>query len=166
MRTVPLIDIIVNDVPVSLDLSEDANLLDVLRNHLGLLGSRFGCGAEQCGCCMVLVDDEGVTSCAMSLDAVAGRSIRTVEGLGTPDAPHPLQTAFLEEQAGQCGYCLSGMLIASAALLKANPAPDESAVRGALEGNLCRCGSHNRIIRAVLRAAEAIGAAEAARPNG
>ena len=103
---------------------------------------------------MVLVDDEAVTSCATSLDAVAGRTIRTVEGLGTPDDPHPLQAAFLEEQAGQCGYCLSGMLIASAALLKAKPAPDEADVRDALEANLCRCGSHNRIIRAVLRAAE------------
>lgn len=161
-----MIDIIVNDAPVSLDLPEDANLLDVLRNHLGLFGSRFGCGAEQCGCCMVLVDDAAVPSCAQSLDAVAGRSIRTVEGLGTPDDPHALQTSFLEEQAGQCGYCLSGMLIASAALLKANPAPDESAVRGALEGNLCRCGSHNRIIRAVLRAAESMRSATSAQTNG
>jgi len=161
-----MIDIIVNDAPVSLDLPEDANLLDVLRNHLGLFGPRFGCGAEQCGCCMVLVDDEAVQSCARSLDAVAGRSIRTVEGLGTPDTPHPLQAAFLEEQAGQCGYCLSGMLIASAALLKANPAPDESAVRGALESNLCRCGSHNRIIRAVLRAAAAMRAAGTAQTDG
>jgi nicotinate dehydrogenase subunit A len=149
-----VIDITVNDESVSLDLPGEANLLDVLRNHLGLFGPRFGCGAEQCGCCMVLVDDEAVTSCATSLDAVAGRNIRTVEGLGTPDDPHPLQAAFLEEQAGQCGYCLSGMLIASAALLKANPAPDEADVRDALEANLCRCGSHNRIIRAVLRAAE------------
>jgi nicotinate dehydrogenase subunit A len=149
-----VIDITVNDESVSLDLPGEANLLDVLRNHLGLFGPRFGCGAEQCGCCMVLVDDEAVTSCATSLDAVAGRNIRTVEGLGTPDDPHPLQAAFLEEQAGQCGYCLSGMLIASAALLKAKPAPDEADVRDALEANLCRCGSHNRIIRAVLRAAE------------
>jgi nicotinate dehydrogenase subunit A len=115
---------------------------------------------------MVLIDDAAVPSCAQSLDAVAGRSIRTVEGLGTPDVPHALQTAFLEEQAGQCGYCLSGMLIASAALLKANPAPDENAVRGALEGNLCRCGSHNRIIRAVLRAAESMRAARSAQTNG
>lgn len=149
-----MIDITVNDESVSLDLPGEANLLDVLRHHFGLFGPRFGCGAEQCGCCMVLVDDEAVTSCATSLDAVAGRNIRTVEGLGTPDDPHPLQAAFLEEQAGQCGYCLSGMLIASAALLKANPAPDEADVRDALEANLCRCGSHNRIIRAVLRAAE------------
>lgn len=149
-----MIDIIVNEESVSLDLPGEANLLDVLRNHLGLFGPRFGCGAEQCGCCMVLVDDEAITSCATSLDAVAGRTIRTVEGLGTPDDPHPLQAAFLEEQAGQCGYCLSGMLIASAALLKANSAPGEADVRDALETNLCRCGSHNRIIRAVLRAAE------------
>jgi nicotinate dehydrogenase subunit A len=149
-----MIDVTVNGTAVSLDLPEEANLLDVLRNHLGLFGPRFGCGAEQCGCCMVLVDDQAVTSCATSLDAVAGRAIRTVEGLGTPDDPHPLQAAFLEEQAGQCGYCLSGILIASAALLKANPDPDEDDVRAALESNLCRCGSHNRIIRGVLRAAE------------
>lgn len=158
MRTIPLIDLTVNDAPVSLDLSGEENLLDVLRNHLGLFGPRFGCGAEQCGSCMILLDDGAVPSCATSLDAVAGRNIRTVEGLGTPEAPHPLQTAFLDEQAGQCGYCLSGMLIASAALLKANPAPDEGDVRSALEGNLCRCGSHNRIIRAVLSAAETLKA--------
>jgi len=150
-----MIELTVNDVPVSLDLPGEENLLDVLRNHLGLFGPRFGCGAEQCGCCMVLLDDEAVPSCATSLDAVAGRNIRTVEGLGTPQAPHALQSAFLEEQAGQCGYCLSGMLIASAALLRANPAPDEDDVRNALESNLCRCGSHNRIIRAVLRASKA-----------
>jgi nicotinate dehydrogenase subunit A len=151
-----MIDVTVNGTPVSLDLPEDANLLDTLRNHLGLFGPRFGCGAEQCGCCMVLIDDEATPSCATTLDAVAGRSIHTVEGLGTPDAPHPLQEAFLEEQAGQCGYCLSGILIASAALLKDNPNPDEADVRTALEANLCRCGSHNRIVRAVLRAAEMI----------
>jgi nicotinate dehydrogenase subunit A len=161
-----VIEFIVNNAPVSLDLPEDANLLDVLRNHLGLFGPRFGCGAEQCGCCMVLVDDEAVTSCSTALDAVAGRSIRTVEGLGSPEAPHPLQAAFLEEQAGQCGYCLSGMLVALAALLKANPAPDEDDVRSALEANLCRCGSHNRIIRAVLSAAEAMRAAPSAVANG
>jgi nicotinate dehydrogenase subunit A len=161
-----LIDITVNDASVSLDLPEDANLLDVLRNHLGLFGPRFGCGAEQCGCCMVLVDDEAVPSCARSHDAVAGHSIRTVEGLGSPGSPHPLQAAFLQEQAGQCGYCLSGMLIAAAALLKANPAPDEGDVRAALEGNLCRCGSHNRIIRAVLRAAETMRTASPVGANG
>jgi len=149
-----MIDVTVNDAPVSLDLPGETFLLDVLRNHLGLFGPRYGCGGEQCGSCMVLVDDKATTSCATSLDAVAGRSIRTVEGLGTPDSPHALQEAFLAEQAGQCGYCLSGMLIASAALLKANPSPDESAVRTALDDNLCRCGSHNRIVRAVLRAAE------------
>jgi nicotinate dehydrogenase subunit A len=161
-----LIEITVNDAPIALDLPGDANLLDVLRNDLGLFGPRFGCGAEQCGCCMVLVDDEAVPSCARTLDAVAGRSIRTVEGLGTPETPHPLQAAFLQEQAGQCGYCLSGILIAAAALLKANPAPDEDDVRGALEANLCRCGSHNRIIRAVLRAAESMRAANADAAHG
>jgi nicotinate dehydrogenase subunit A len=151
-----LTDLIVNDDPVSLDLPDDTLLLDALRNHLGLFGPRFGCGGEQCGCCMILVDDKAMTSCATSLDVVAGRNIRTVEGLGSPDSPHPLQEAFLAEQAGQCGYCLSGMLIASAALLMSNPSPDEATVRDALDGNLCRCGSHNRIVRAVLRAAETL----------
>jgi len=161
-----MIDIVVNDDPVSLDLPGDTNLLDALRNHLGLFGSRFGCGAEQCGCCMVLVDDKAMTSCATSLDVVAGRKITTVEGLGTPEAPHPLQQAFLTEQAGQCGYCLSGILIASSALLKANPSPDESEVRSALEANLCRCGSHNRIIRAVMRAAETMKSKQAVTDHG
>ena len=149
-----MIDVIVNDAPVSLDLPGETFLLDALRNHLGLFGSRYGCGAEQCGSCMVLVDEKATTACATSLDAVAGHTIRTVEGLGSLDSPHPLQEAFLAEQAGQCGYCLSGILIASAALLKANPSPDENAIRTALEDNLCRCGSHNRIIRAVMRAAK------------
>jgi nicotinate dehydrogenase subunit A len=151
-----VIDVIVNDSSLSLDLPGGTFLLDALRNALGLSSPRFGCGAEQCGCCMVLVDDKATTSCATSLDVVAGCNIRTVEGLGSPNSPHPLQEAFLVEQAGQCGYCLSGMLIASAALLMSNPTPDESAVRAALEGNLCRCGSHNRIVRAVLRAAETL----------
>jgi nicotinate dehydrogenase subunit A len=161
-----MIQVIVNDAPVSFDLPDDTNLLDALRNHLGLFGPRYGCGAEQCGCCMVLVDDEAVPSCATSLDAVAGRTIRTVEGLGTAEAPHPLQQAFLDEQAGQCGYCLSGILIAAAALLKANPAPNEDAVRSALDGNLCRCGSHNRIIRAVMRAAQILNTKDVARDHG
>jgi nicotinate dehydrogenase subunit A len=142
-----------NGIDTSVDLPDNTPLLPVIRDHLGLFGSRFGCGAEQCGACMILVDGRAEYSCTRTLDSVEGRTVVTVEGLGNPAAPHPLQEAFLAEQAGQCGYCLSGMLVSAAALLRANPDPDDSAVRKALNGNLCRCGAHNRIIRAVLRAA-------------
>ncbi len=128
-------------------------LLDVLRHQLGLKGSRFGCGLEQCGGCMVLVDGEAVPSCARAAATFAGRAITTVEGLGTADAPHPLQLAFLAEQAGQCGYCLSGILISAKALLDRNPDPSRDEIAAALDPNLCRCGAHARIIRAVGRAA-------------
>jgi nicotinate dehydrogenase subunit A len=143
-----------NGAKVALDLPEHATLLQALRGPLGLFSPRYGCGAEQCGSCMVLLDDKPAYACALGLDAVAGRKVVTVEGLGTPAAPHPLQTAFLAEQAGQCGYCLSGMLISAAALLAANPDPDEEAIRPAMDPHLCRCGSHNRIIRAIRRAAQ------------
>jgi nicotinate dehydrogenase subunit A len=145
-----------NGAPVALDLPEEVPLLAALREGAGLSGPRFGCGAEACGACHVLVDGRSVPSCAAPLGTVAGRAVTTVEGLGTPEAPHPLQAAFLEEQAGQCGYCLSGILVSAAALLAANPRPDEAAIRQALDPHLCRCGSHNRIIRAVRRAAAAM----------
>ena len=132
---------------------EDVPLLDVLRNHLRLTGTRFGCGLEQCGCCIVLIDDVPVKSCGRSIASVAGRSVTTIEGLGTPEQPHPLQQAFLEEQAGQCGYCLSGILISAKALLDRNPAPTRTEIASALDDNLCRCGTHNRILRAVEKAA-------------
>jgi len=132
---------------------EEASLLAVLRNDLGLVGTRFGCGLEQCGCCMVLIDGEPAKSCAKPVWSVAGKSITTVEGLGTPERPHPLQQALLDEQAGQCGYCLSGILISAKALLDRNPAPTRAEIAQALDDNLCRCGSHNRILRAVERAA-------------
>ena len=128
-------------------------LLDVLRNHLGLKGSRYGCGLEQCGACLVLVDGEAVYSCSREAGALQGRSILTVEGLCPPGALHPLQQAFLDEQAGQCGYCLSGMLMAAKALLDRNPSPSRAEIVEALDPNLCRCGSHPRILRAVARAA-------------
>ena len=128
-------------------------LLDVLRNHLGLKGSRYGCGLEQCGACMVLVDGETVYSCSREAGTLLGRSILTVEGLRTDGALHPLQQAFLDEQAGQCGYCLSGMLMAAKALLDRNPSPTRAEIVEALDPNLCRCGSHPRILRAVARAA-------------
>ncbi len=142
-----------NGAPTALDLPEDVPLLAALREGAGLSGPRFGCGVETCGACHVLIDGKSVPSCMLPLSAVAGRSVVTVEGLGNEAAPHRLQAAFLAEQAGQCGYCLSGILISAAALLATNPDPDEAAVRAALEPHLCRCGSHNRIIRAVLRAA-------------
>jgi len=131
----------------------DIPLLDVLRNQLRLTGTRFGCGLEQCGCCIVLIDGNPVKSCGRSIGSVAGRSVTTVEGLGTPEKPHPLQQAFLEEQAGQCGYCLSGILISAKALLDGNPSPTRAEIARVLDDNLCRCGTHNRILRAVEKAA-------------
>lgn len=128
-------------------------LLDVLRNHLGLKGSRYGCGLEQCGACMVLVDGETVYSCSREAGTLLGRSILTVEGLSVEGALHPLQQAFLDEQAGQCGYCLSGVLMAAKALLDRNPSPTRAQIVEALDPHLCRCGSHPRILRAVTRAA-------------
>jgi nicotinate dehydrogenase subunit A len=148
------IELTVNGDAVSVAVPSDMPLLDVLRNHLGLIGTRFGCGLEQCGSCMVLIDGRAEKSCAKPLGSVAGRRVTTVEGLGTREAPHPLQQAFLDEQAGQCGYCLSGVLISAKALLDRNPAPTRNEIAQALDGNLCRCGSHNRILRAVARAAE------------
>lgn len=142
-----------NGATVTVDLPDDATLLHALRGPLDLSGPKFGCGAEACGCCHVLLDGRSVPSCALPLSAVAGRAVVTVEGLGTPDAPHRLQTAFLDEQAGQCGWCLPGILVSAAALLEATPQPDEATVRAALDPHLCRCGSHNRIVAAVLRAA-------------
>jgi nicotinate dehydrogenase subunit A len=146
-------DLIVNGRAVSVDAAATTPLLDVLRNHLDLKGSRYGCGLEQCGTCMVLVDGEPAYSCTRELGSTAGHSVTTIEGLGTPENPHPLQRAFLEEQAGQCGYCLSGILISAKALLDRNPTPTRSDIMTALDKHLCRCGTHTRIISAVQRAA-------------
>jgi nicotinate dehydrogenase subunit A len=132
-----------------------APLLYVLRNDLGLKGTRFGCGTAQCGACFVLVDGHPLPSCDTPLWAAAGKEIITIEGLGGAKL-HPLQEAFLAEQAAQCGYCTSGVLISAAALLQKNHRPTETEVRAALDRNLCRCGSHNRMVRAVLRAAEQV----------
>ena len=148
-----LISLIVNGSAVSVTADGDTPLLDILRNHLGLFGTKFGCGQEQCGCCMVLIDGQPAKSCAKPIWSVAGKSVTTVEGLGTPDRPHPLQQAFLDEQAGQCGYCLPGILISAKALLDRNPAPSRAEIAEALDDNICRCGSHVRILRAVERAA-------------
>ncbi len=132
----------------------DTPLLDILRNTSGLMATRFGCGTESCGACMVLVDGEPRYSCTLAIDALGGKVITTVEGLGTPDAPHPIQRAFLEEQAGQCGYCLSGIMISAKALIDRNPKPTRKEIATALDKHLCRCGAHVRIMRAVERAAE------------
>jgi nicotinate dehydrogenase subunit A len=141
--------------------NEETPLLNVLRNELGLMGTRFGCGLEQCGCCTVLIDGKPEKSCAKPLWSVAGKTITTIEGLGSEAKPHPLQQAFLDEQAGQCGYCLSGILVSAKALLDANPAPTRAQIAQALDGNICRCGSHNRILRAVEKAAAVMRGARA-----
>jgi nicotinate dehydrogenase subunit A len=142
-----------NGAAAAVEAAEGMTLLQALRGPLGLSGPRFGCGAESCGACYVTLDGTAQPSCALPVEAAQGRAVGTVEGLGTPKAPHPLQAAFLAEQAGQCGWCLSGILVNAAALLAREPDPDEAAVRAALEPNLCRCGAQNRMIRAVLRAA-------------
>jgi nicotinate dehydrogenase subunit A len=145
----PATSFTVNGNPVSVDGDADTPLLDVLRNRLGLTGTKFGCGLEQCGCCMVLIDGRPEKSCGKALATLAGRAVVTIEGLGTRDRPHPLQQAFLDEQAGQCGYCLSGILVTAKALLDRNPAPSRAEIAAALDDNICRCGSHARILRAV-----------------
>jgi nicotinate dehydrogenase subunit A len=147
------VDLIVNGRSVSVDAAATTPLLDVLRNHLDLKGSRYGCGLEQCGTCMVLLDGEPTYSCGREVGSVAGRHVTTIEGLGSAEHPHRLQQAFLEEQAGQCGYCLSGILISAKALLDRNPTPTRGEIVAALDKHLCRCGTHTRIIRAVQKAA-------------
>jgi nicotinate dehydrogenase subunit A len=152
----------VNGQAREVEAPETATLLDVLRNQLGLMGTRYGCGLEQCGCCMVLVDGKPVHACTREVGTLAGRSIITVEGLGSKERLHPLQQAFIDEQAGQCGYCLSGILISAKALLDNNPRPSRGEIAAALDGHLCRCGSHQRILNAVERAAAALQTGRAA----
>jgi nicotinate dehydrogenase subunit A len=152
----PAISLNVNGRAVSVEADGDTPLLDVLRNHLGLVGTKFGCGLEQCGTCMVLIDGVPVKSCGKAVATVAGKSVMTIEGIGTPERPHPLQQAFLDEQAGQCGYCLAGIIVSAKALLDKNPAPSRRDIALALDDNICRCGSHPRMLRAVERAAAMI----------
>jgi nicotinate dehydrogenase subunit A len=147
------ISLTVNGKAATVTADPDTPLLDVLRNHLGLTGTKFGCGLEQCGCCTVLVDGAPQKSCGKALSTVAGRSVVTIEGLGTPQRPHPLQQAFLDEQAGQCGYCLAGIIVSAKALLDRNASPTRREIALALDDNICRCGSHHRILRAIERAA-------------
>src|SRR3954470_5395184 len=148
----PVIEFQLNGATMAVDADPDQTLLDVLRGRLGITGAHFGCGAGECGACHVMVDGRAMASCDMPMWSVADKDVVTVEGLGRMDAPHPLQRAFISEQAMQCGYCVSGILIGAAALLKHNPSPTEAEVKTALDRNLCRCGSHNRMVRAVLRA--------------
>jgi nicotinate dehydrogenase subunit A len=148
-----------NGTAAAVETDPDQTLLDVLRGRLGVTSPHFGCGAGECGSCYVMVDDRAMASCDMPMWSVADKEVVTVEGLGTAEQPHPLQRAFISEQAMQCGYCVSGILISAAALLKRNPSPTEAEVRTALDRNLCRCGSHNRMVRAVLRAASEMATA-------
>lgn len=147
-----------NGVETEVDADPDRSLLDILRGQLGTTGTHFGCGANECGACNVMLDGHAVASCDTPLWAVADKDITTIEGLGSAELPHPLQSAFIAEQALQCGYCIPGILISAAALLKRNPSPSDGDVRAALDRNLCRCGSHNRIVKAVLRAAAEMAA--------
>lgn len=147
-----------NGAETEVDADPDRLLLDILRSQLGFTGAHFGCGAGECGACNVIVDDRAVSACDTPLRSVAGKDVTTLEGLGTSERPHPLQRAFIAEQALQCGYCASGIIVTAAALLKRNPTPTSREVKAALDGNLCRCGSHNRMVRAVLRAAEEMAA--------
>jgi nicotinate dehydrogenase subunit A len=147
----------VNGATRSVPAEPDTPLLYVLRNDLELNGAKFGCGLAQCGACTVLVNGQAVRSCVTDIGSLANAEITTLEGLGTLEKPHALQRAFIDEQAAQCGYCINGMIMSAKALLDRNPKPSENDVRQALASNLCRCGTHNRIVRAVLRAANEMG---------
>jgi nicotinate dehydrogenase subunit A len=147
-----------NGVETNVDADPDSSLLSILRGPLGVTGPHFGCGANECGACNVIVGDHAVAACDTPLWSVADKDVTTIEGLGSAENPHPLQRAFIAEQALQCGYCVSGILISAAALLMQNPKPTGDDVKAALDRNLCRCGSQNRMVRAVLRAADEMAA--------
>lgn len=147
-----------NGAETEIDADPDRSLLDVLRGQLGVTGPHFGCGAGECGACNVILGDHAVSACDTPMWSVADKDVTTLEGLGTDAQPHPLQRAFIAEQAMQCGYCTSGILISAAALLMRNPAPDDAAIKAALDRNLCRCGAHQRTVRAIRRAAAEMAA--------
>ena len=149
-----MIELNVNGRPYAVDADPATPLLYVLRDHLALNGAKFGCGLGQCGACTVMIDGKAAFSCVTPIAALAGRKITTVEGLGTADNPGPLQQAFIDEQAAQCGYCIAGMIMRAQALLEANPTPTDDEIRRHMMPNLCRCGTHMRILRAVQRAAQ------------
>jgi nicotinate dehydrogenase subunit A len=146
----------VNGKTREVEAEPDAPLLYVLRDNLELHGPKFGCGLGQCGACTVHIGGAAVRSCTVPISSVKGRAIVTLEGLGTPDKPHPVQQAFIEEQAAQCGYCMNGMIMESSAFLAKNRNPSDADIKHALSSNLCRCGTHLRIVRAVKRAAKAL----------
>jgi nicotinate dehydrogenase subunit A len=154
----PSIRFHLNSVQTEVDADPDRSLLDILRGPLGMTGPHFGCGSGECGACHVIVGDRAVASCDTPLWSVENKEVTTIEGLGSAERPHPLQRTFIAEQALQCGYCVPGILMSAAALLMRNPSPTEADVRTALDRNLCRCGSHNRMVRAVLRAAAEMAA--------
>ena len=143
----------VNGLDTQVSADSNQSLLDVLRNDLNLKATRLGCGLGQCGACRVIVDGHAVAACDTPMWAVADKNITTLEGLGSPQAPHPLQSAFIAHQAAQCGFCTSGMLMTAAALLQRQPHPSENEIKQALEDNLCRCGIHQRVLQAVLQVA-------------
>lgn len=152
-----MIRLVVNGQAREAAADPETPLLYVLRNDLGLTGTKFGCGLGQCGSCTVLVEGQAVRSCMLPVQAVAGRAVTTIEGLGSPERPHPLQAAFIVEQAVQCGYCTPGIILAAKAALDQTPRPTEAQLKRALDGVLCRCGTHDRVIRAVMRAAATMG---------
>lgn len=148
------VEFTLNGEVVNVDVDPQTPLLEVLRNDIELNGPKFGCGLAQCGACAVLLDGVSIRACVMPVQSVAGKSVATLEGLGTPDHPHPLQTAFIEEQALQCGYCASGVITTAAAFLEQNPVPTSDEIKQALSGHLCRCGAQPRMVRAVASAAK------------
>ena len=151
------ITLTVNGRSHSLDVDPSTPLLYVLSDDLELRGPKFGCGLAQCGACTVIVEGKAIRSCVTPVETVNGAAVTTLEGLGSPENPHPIQRAFIEEQAAQCGYCATGIIMSAKALLDANPRPTEPEIRAALKGNLCRCGTHHRILRAIQRAARELG---------
>jgi nicotinate dehydrogenase subunit A len=154
-----MIEITVNGTRHAVEAAPGTPLLYVLRNELSLTGAKFGCGLGQCGACTVHLDGAAVRSCSIPVEHAAGKQVVTIEGLGAAGHAHPLQEAFVEEQAAQCGYCTTGMIMTAAALLKSAPQPSEIEIRRALHGNLCRCGTHLRVLRAIKRAAKAMAEA-------
>ena len=158
-----MITLNVNGKSHQVDADPATPLLYVLRDHLALNGAKFGCGLGQCGACTVMADGEAIFSCVVPVSVLQGRRIKTLEGLGTMEQPGPVQRAFIEEQAAQCGFCIPGMIMRAQALLEKNPSPSQAEIRHSLNANLCRCGTHMRVLRAVERAARAMKAADAAR---
>jgi len=162
-----MIELNINARTHAIDADPQTPLLYVLRDHLALSGAKFGCGLGQCGACTVMVDGQATFSCLTPISVLPGRRIKTVEGLGTIEQPGPVQRAFIDEQAAQCGYCIAGMIMRAQALLEKNPSPSEAEIRRHMMPNLCRCGTHMRILRAVRRAAERmrVAAAHEAKPS-